>query len=321
MNNETGVPLTLLGLHAFHSFGVVEMGMRGLGQIQYLTGIAEPDVAVVVNAGTAHIELLGSTDAIAQAKAEIWLGLRPSGTVIRPADDERLFKWAREHQPRLRHVTFGDTDGADVRLASYVPHDDHGVLELDCFGERKHLELHLVGRHAAIDACAALAAAHAAGASIDQALAGLARARPPSMRGEIVEVKGRKVIVDCYNANPASMTAALKTLAERAVGGADVPARRGVAVIGDMLELGTHADAAHRDVGALAAQLGLYVIALGEHAKKVTYAARDAAMAVVADDPADAAKRALAATGPGDWILLKASRGMRLERVLEAMRA
>ncbi|HSK04881.1 MAG TPA: UDP-N-acetylmuramoyl-L-alanyl-D-glutamate--2,6-diaminopimelate ligase, partial [Kofleriaceae bacterium] len=123
LNNETGLPLALLGLRPFHAFGVVEMGMRGLGQIEYLTRIAEPDVAVVVNAGTAHIELLGSTDAIARAKAEIWLGLRGGGTVVRPAGDERLARWAREHASHAAHVTFGDADdaGADVRLVEYAP--------------------------------------------------------------------------------------------------------------------------------------------------------------------------------------------------------
>jgi murE/murF fusion protein len=306
LNNETGVPLTLLGLRLFHELAVVEMGMRGLGQIEYLTRLAEPDIAVVVNAGTAHIELLGSTDAIAQAKAEIWLGLRPGGTVILPAGDVRLEKWAREHQPHARHVTFGEGDG-DVRIVSYRPVDAGGVAVLDVFGERHELVLGLVGRHTAIDACAALAAAHAAGASVAQALAGLARARPPSLRGELIDVAGRKVIVDCYNANPASMDAALRALAERADG------RTALAVLGDMLELGDHGPAAHREVGALAKQLGIDVVALGELAREITGAEH-------VDSPHTAAARAFARTQPGDWILLKASRGMRLERVLDAMR-
>jgi murE/murF fusion protein len=304
LNNETGVPLTLLALRGFHQFGVVEMGMRGRGQIEYLTRIAEPDVAVVVNAGTAHIELLGSTDAIAAAKSEIWLGLRAGGTVVRPAEDERLAKWAREHQPRARHVTFGE-ENADVTLVRYEPVDDGGILRIDVFGELRELRLGLVGRHVAVDACCALAAAHAAGASVEQALAGLARARPASMRGEIVALGDRKIIVDCYNANPASMAAAMRTLAERG--------RPAIAVVGDMLELGEYTRTAHREIGELAKQLGLHVIALGDQAKLVA----EAAGGEVADSPADAAKRALAASG--HWILLKASRGMRLERVLFAM--
>ena len=307
LNNETGVPLTLLGLRAFHQYGVIEMGMRGAGQIEYLTRIAEPDVAVVVNAGTAHIELLGSTDAIARAKAEIWLGLRDGGTIVYPADDARLLAHAREHRPHARMVSFGEK-GADVALASYEPRDAGGVLVIDAFGQRHDLHLQLVGHHAAIDACAALAAAHAAGASIEQALSGLARARPAAMRGEIVDVGGRHVIVDCYNANPASMAAALRTLAERS--------KHGLAVVGDMLELGEHAPAAHTAVGALAKELGLGVIALGERAALVVAAGGGE----VAADPAAAAERALARTKPGDWILLKASRGMKLERVLAAMK-
>ena len=312
LNNETGVPLTLLALRSFHQFAVVEMGMRGPGQIEYLTKLAEPDVAVIVNAGTAHIELLGSTDAIAAAKSEIWLGLREGGTVVRPSDDLRLEESARRLQPRARHVTFGERD-ADVMLVDYQPLESGGALVLDVFGTRHALELHLVGRHAALDACAAIAAAHAAGASVAQILAGLVNAQPPALRGEVVTIAGRKVIVDCYNANPASMAAAMRALAERAVGHA------GIAVIGDMLELGTHAPGAHRDAGALAQALGLGVIALGEHADTVVEAG--GATAERAPDPATAAARAFARTGPGDWLLLKASRGMRLERVLDAMRA
>src|SRR5690606_30423070 len=113
LNNETGLPLAVLGLRPLHAFGVVELGMRGLGQIEELTRIAAPDVAVVVNAGSAHLELLGSTDAIAQAKGEIWLGLREGGAVVRPAGDERLARWARAHRPGAPHVTFGEEAGAD----------------------------------------------------------------------------------------------------------------------------------------------------------------------------------------------------------------
>jgi murE/murF fusion protein len=312
LNNETGVPLTVLGLRDDHDFAVVEMGMRGLGQIQYLTEIAEPDVALVVNAGTAHIELLGSVDAIAVAKAEIWLGLRPGGTVVRPVFDDRLTVLAKRHRPDARHLTFGDAGDLhpDIGLVSYQPTPTGGDLVIDVLGTHHPLVLGLVGRHAAIDACAAIAAAIAAGAPVELALRGLAHARPPSMRGELVDVAGRTVIVDCYNANPASMSAALRALAERAAG------HGALAIVGDMLELGTHAPAAHRTVGKLAHELGLGVLALGAQAPYVVEAGGE-----IASDPTVAAARAFARTKPGDWILLKASRGMRLERVLAAMQA
>ncbi|HTJ42894.1 MAG TPA: UDP-N-acetylmuramoyl-L-alanyl-D-glutamate--2,6-diaminopimelate ligase [Kofleriaceae bacterium] len=311
LNNETGVPLTLLGLRPFHRYGVIEMGMRGRGQIEYLTKIAEPDVAVVVNAGTAHIELLGSTDAIAEAKSEIWLGLRNGGTVVRPVGDARLAKWAGAHAHGAKTITFGDEAGADVRLTSYAATGPHGShLDLEIVGAKHTLHLPLLGRHAAIDACCAIASAIACGVSIGDALRGLARAKPAAMRGEVVEIHGRRVIVDCYNANPASMEASLRTLAELAQG------KQGVAVLGDMLELGDHARAAHDQIGTLAAQLGMHVIALG--AWKDTVAAPS--HGATTDDPIDAAARAMQQTKPGDWILVKASRGMRLERVVAAMR-
>lgn len=129
------------------------------------------------------------------------------------------------------------------------------------------------------------------------------------MRGEVVTVAGRHVIVDCYNANPAAMEAALRSLAERARSTA------ALAVLGDMLELGEHAPREHQRIGALAAELGIGVVAIGAHARLVV----DATRGEVVESPADAAARALARTSPGDWILLKASRGMRLERVLVAM--
>ncbi|MCE9579054.1 MAG: UDP-N-acetylmuramoyl-L-alanyl-D-glutamate--2,6-diaminopimelate ligase [Deltaproteobacteria bacterium] len=313
LNNETGVPLTVLGLRPFHRYGVIEMGMRGLGQIEELTRIALPDVAVVINAGTAHIELLGSTDAIAQAKGEIWIGLAPGGTVVRPFDDARLAAHANRHAPGARTLTFGDEPGADVRLVAHRASVDPRFAELDLeiLGAAHHLRLSLVGRHAAIDACAALAAAIAAGVTVPDALAGLARARPAAMRGEIVDIGGRHVIVDCYNANPASMAAALTTLAELATGA------NAVAVVGDMLELGDHAAGAHAAVGAQAAALGVSVIALGAWKDTVANHRSDA---WTTDEPTDAARQALALTSPGDWILVKASRGMRLERVVTAMR-
>ncbi|MBP9208309.1 MAG: UDP-N-acetylmuramoyl-L-alanyl-D-glutamate--2,6-diaminopimelate ligase [Kofleriaceae bacterium] len=319
LNNETGVPLTLLALRAHHRVAVVEMGMRGRGQIEYLTRLAEPDVAVVVNAGSAHIELLGSTEAIAAAKAEIWLGLRPGGVAIVPADDERLIALAARLAPLgCKQLRFGEAPGADVRLlaativsASTSRRAGTSML-LEVLGQRRELLLPLLGRHAAIDACAALAAAVAVGVDLDLALAGLAAAGPAPMRGELVEVAGRTVIVDCYNANPGSMAASLTALAEAA------GAAPRVAVVGDMLELGPESDGAHRAVGARAAELGLPVIALGAQRQLVVAGAGAGARAV--DDPAAAAHAALAQVGPGGWILLKASRGMKLERVLEALR-
>lgn len=179
LNNETGVPLTMLGLRDYHRYAVLEMGMRGAGQIEYLTKLAEPDVAVVVNAGTAHIELLGSTDAIAQAKGEIWLGLAPGGAIVRPADDQRLAAWAHQHRAEAPTVTFGEGPSADVRLSDYrAVGPGHVALTLQLQHALPATTLTgastILGRHAAIDAACAVAAAVAAGVPAEAALRGIA---------------------------------------------------------------------------------------------------------------------------------------------------
>lgn len=326
LNNETGLPLTLLGLRAHHRFGVVEMGMRGLGQIQYLTELARPDVGVVVNAGVAHLELLGTREAIVQAKSEIWLGLGADGVIVRPAGDERFVDWAEKRAPRssgVRTLTVAGSEDsaavqtrADVAILTYRVAAGGSFLRvrvgIGAEAQEHELLLPMPGRHVAFDAGCALAAALAVGVSAEVALSGLAAARPPSMRGEMVEVGGRHVIVDCYNANPASMTAALDMILEVAEGG------RVVAVIGDMLELGPTGPEAHAAIARRAIDAGAYLVGLGP----LTSAALAplGATAIAVPDPVSAAAQALSWTDPGDFILLKASRGMRLERVLDAMR-
>jgi UDP-N-acetylmuramyl pentapeptide synthase len=277
---------------------------------------------VVVNAGVTHIELLGSADAIAAAKAEVFGRLSAvadgQGCAVYPSGDPRLSRLA-DAAAVPRRLTFGEDPEADVRLISYRPlGTDASALVLRVDGSDHAVELPLIGKHNAIDACCALAAAFAVGVPVDRALPGIARVHPPSMRSEVSLIGGRYVLIDCYNANPTSMTAALIALAERRrLGGGS----RAIAILGDMLELGTHAADAHRDAGRVAAELGIEVIALGTF-KETVAAGNHAAggVASVADDPGSAARQALARTEPGDWILVKASRGMRLERVVTALR-
>ena len=319
LNNETGVPLSVLGVRAYHDHAIIEMGMRGLGQIAYLVGIAEPDVGVVVNAGVAHVGVVGSVEAIAAGKGEIFAALPPDGCAVLPADDPRLAVHAAVAPRRL---TFGEGENADVQLADYRPRAASEKLpagseiELVVAGERIAASLSLVGRHVAVDAACAVAAAIAAGVAPEVAARGLASARPPRMRGEIALVAGRNLYIDCYNANPASTAAALDTLAEMRAGG------RGFAVLGDMLELGDESAEAHLETGRHAARLGLAVIALGGERERLAGGAREAGgQAWTEDDPAAAARRALAESAPGDWILIKGSRGMRLERVVAELQA
>ncbi|HEU5058727.1 MAG TPA: UDP-N-acetylmuramoyl-tripeptide--D-alanyl-D-alanine ligase, partial [Kofleriaceae bacterium] len=317
LNNETGVPLTLFGLRAHHDMAVVEMGMRGVGQIAELCAIAEPDVGVVVNAGVAHVGVVGSVEAIARGKGEIFHRLPADGCAVLPAGDPRL---AREAERAPRRITFGEEAGADVRLVGYrpLPEDIESELELEVGGRMLAARLALIGKHVALDAACAVAAALALGVDAEAAAAGLRSARPPRLRGETVRVAGRNLLVDCYNANPVSMAAALDALADLRSGGRG----RAFAVLGDMLELGDETPAAHREAGRKAAELGVAVIALGDQKAEVLAGVQDGGgTGWTADDPDSAAHLVLAETAPGDWILVKASRGMRLERVVDAVRA
>jgi UDP-N-acetylmuramoyl-tripeptide--D-alanyl-D-alanine ligase len=309
INNETGVPLTLLGLRGFHDSAVIEMGMRGPGQIRYLCELTEPDVGVIVNAGTAHVGVVGSVEAIRRCKAEIAERLPAHGCAVVPAGDAAL-RALVAGAPRV--MTFGDEPGADVQLVGYTLRGAAGAeLELRHRGETAHTTLTLIGRHAAVDAACAVAAAIAAGVPFADAARGLRRARPAPLRGELRTLANRNLYIDCYNANPSSMAAAMAAVVELAAG------RRAVAVVGDMLELGDEAAAAHREAGARAAALGLDVIALGEHGDAVVAGAGGRGRWV--GGPDDAARALVERTAPGDWVLIKASRGMRLERVVDAL--
>ncbi len=314
LNNETGVPLSLLGLRPFHDFGVVEMGMRAVGQIDYLVDFAAPDVGVVVNAGTAHVGVVGSAEAIAAGKAEMFGRLPAYGCAVLPAGDQRLARGAANAPRRL---TFGEESDADVRLVSYQPAGAAGAdLVVEAAGARHSFRLPLVGRHNAINACCALAAVLACGVDPTIAVVGLEGARPAPKRGVVTRVGERNVLDDCYNANPASMRAAMTTLVELA------GEARAVAVLGDMLELGPEAEQAHRDLGRLAGESDVHVIVMGEWRDAVCAGAQAAGgTAVAISSPEAAAAAALDKTKAGDWILIKASRGMQLERVIEFMRA
>jgi murE/murF fusion protein len=342
LNNETGVPLTLLGLMPHHDAAVIEMGMRGLGQIAYLAQLAEPAVAAVLNAGTAHVGVVGSTDAIAQGKSEIFAALGEGGTAVFPAADVRLAGHAVRAPRRLRFAGLdhdaGTTPPPEVAAVDYaLVHLEGGTLGAEVSFvlqggalladgsdradrvDRVRARLALVGRHNATNAACALACAIAAGVPAAAAARALSRARPPALRGQIRMIAGRHVLIDCYNANPASMRVALATVDELA----HTHGGRAIAVLGDMLELGDEAATAHVEVGRGAAGRGVAVVAVGEHAPALAGESANcvsiAGTPVTAREVEAAAAAALARTAAGDWILIKASRGMRLERVIEAM--
>jgi UDP-N-acetylmuramoyl-tripeptide--D-alanyl-D-alanine ligase len=301
-NTEIGLPLELLGAPPATEALVLEMGMRGAGQIAELAGIAEPDVGVVVNVGPVHLELLGTVEAVAAAKAELIAALPPGGTAIVPADEPLLEPHRRDD---VTWVTFGT--GGDVELEAYEL--NRAVVRAG--DDRFVLDIELPQRHQLENLLAAVAAARAVGVHPR----GHVRFEASAHRGERIEAAdGVLVIDDCYNANPMSVRAGLDDLAHtaRARGG------RAVAVLGDMLELGAWEREAHEAAGRHAAEADVDVL--------VTVGPRAAAMvdpfggeSYAVADAAEAAALVPEVLQPGDTVLVKASRGVGLEVVVEAL--
>jgi UDP-N-acetylmuramoyl-tripeptide--D-alanyl-D-alanine ligase len=311
-NNLVGLPLTLLRIGDATRVVVLEIGMNAPGEVWRLAEIAQPDVALITCVAEEHLQGVGSIRGAAEANAELYRRLRPSGTAIVNADDPLVRAAGAAFDGRRIH--FGD-DG-DVRAIDVVDEGIDGTrFVLDAAGERRTVRLQVAGRHNVTNALAATAAAHAVGVPLDVACAALEGFTAPTMRMQRMTLaSGAVVLNDCYNANPGSMAAALQTLAASR-------ATRRLAALGEMLELGTSAERAHREIGrrAAAAQLdGLYL--MGTHAAAVRDAATAAGLAQdrVAIFPShETLAGALRATlRAGDLLLVKGSRGAALERVL-----
>jgi UDP-N-acetylmuramoyl-tripeptide--D-alanyl-D-alanine ligase len=284
LNTEIGLPMTVLEAPAGAEALVLEMGMRGPGQIAELTAIAEPDVGLITAVAPVHLELMGSVEAIAAAKAELVAGLRAGGTAIVPAGEPLLDAHRRD----------------DVTTVTFGPGGDVDALP-------DGLELPFNSAHMRRNALAALAAARALGVEPD----GLLDVALSSFRGQRIELPGDIVVVnDCYNANPMSMRAALDDLAASASG-------RRVAVLGDMLELGPDEDRFHAEIGSHAREAGIDVlVAVGPRA---AHLADGYGEVIALPDAAAAAATVPGLLAPGDTVLLKASRGVGLEVVARAL--
>ena len=296
-NNELGVPLTLVNAPDDTEAAVVELGARGPGHIRHLCALARPTVGVVTNVSLAHTETLGSLEGVAAAKSELVAALPPSGWAVLNADDERVAAMAGSTAARV--LTFG-VAGGDVRASGLVLDDElRPTFRLRSPWGETDVRLEVRGAHHAANAAAAAAAALAAGVPLEQVADGLARARLSPWRMDLARAAGGGLVLnDAYNANPASTGAALEALAA-------IPARRRVAVLGPMLELGAHSAAEHRRIGDLARRLGID--------RLVTVAAP----AYGGDDVGDPAQAValVGPVGPGDAVLVKGSRAAGLERL------
>jgi UDP-N-acetylmuramoyl-tripeptide--D-alanyl-D-alanine ligase len=295
-NNELGVPLTLVNGDDGTRGAVIEMGARGVGHIAWLCDIAHPDVGVVTNVSAAHTELFGSVDAVAKAKGELVAALPASGTAVLNAEDDRVRAMAARTAARV--LTFGVAEG-DVRAVHPTVDDELRVSFrlVSPWGETD-VRLGARGLHQAANAAAAAAAALAVDVSLDNVAAGLADAALSPWRMEVTRLpSGVLLINDAYNANPASTEAALRALAA-------VPAKRRVAVLGPMLELGDLSAGEHRRVGDVGRSLGIEVVSVGAPA----YGAENV-------DTIDDTRELVGDLGDGDALLIKASRAAGLERL------
>jgi UDP-N-acetylmuramoyl-tripeptide--D-alanyl-D-alanine ligase len=314
-NTEIGLPLSILNTDPGFEVFVAEMGMRGRGQITYLTSIARPSVAVVTNIGDTHIELLGSRDEIINAKDEIVAGLHTGGTAVVNADDPGAQEILGRHP--VRYVTYGMSQDADLRAES-AEVTNAGIayrLAGRLAPEGMRVSLPVLGQHQIYNSLAALAVGIVLGLGSEELSAGLRNYRPEP--GRLAVVPGPYTIIDdTYNANPASVAAALKVLS-------GYPGRRRYAMLGDMLELGTFSGPAHAESGRLASQSADGLFFVGAYAAAAAEAAREARRGCVEyagpniEAAITAARRVLSS---GDVILIKGSRGMRMERAVEELK-
>jgi len=311
-NNHTGVPLSLARMPAATRFGVFEMGMNHAGEIAALTRQVRPHIALITWVAAVHIENFASEEGIADAKAEIFEGLEPGGTAILPADNRhhaRLLAAARRHAGRT--LGFGEAPGADVRLVDFAPDGEGSRLVADVAGERLHCRVGMAGRHWANNALAVLAAVHAAGGDLGEAGLALAGLHDLAGRGARVTLAlggGTALLVDeSYNANPASMAAALEVLGS-------LPGRR-LAVLGAMKELGVHTAAAHAGLAGLIRAAGVAELALvGPEMDALRLPG-----AVHLADWQAAADWARATLKPGDVLMVKGSNSVGLGRLVAAL--
>lgn len=308
-NNEIGVPLTVLGLEEKHDILVAEMGMRGLGQIKELTEICPPDLGVITNIGPVHLELLGSMGNVAQAKGELLEGLGPEGVAVLNGDDPSVRGQARSFKGK---TVFYGLDQANQLIARGVNMDLEGNPSFTVSYEQEEIKMRLSipGVHNVWNACAALTVGLQYGISLAEGAKALEALSSSAMRLEVQRnPQGVIIVNDSYNASPASMRGALDTLAHMYCAG------KRVAILGDILELGEISDQAHREVGEYAQESAEELVFIGKNARLMQEGASRGEVFKSVEE--------FLATVPvyneGDLVLVKASRGLHFERIVEEL--
>ena len=314
-NNDIGMPMAILSMPLETEVAVLEMGMNHFREIAYLSDIANPDVAVIVNIGTMHMEFLGSREGIRQAKMEIVEGMDASGKLFLNGDDDML--QALPEAPKQAVTYFGTGENCPVRAVNAAQLGESLGFRVEAGANCFDVELALEGDHFIPDAMAAVSVGLELGLTSGQIREGLASFRNMAGRQEIYKAGEYTIIKDCYNAGPESMAAALNVLSRRQ--------GRRIAVLGDMLELGDRTQAEHYRIGRIAAEKADLVFAYGPNAKRILSGAITGGMpdskALAFDDRDICAAALRRAARPGDTILFKGSRGMHMELILDAFLA
>ena len=314
-NNDIGMPMAILSMPEDTEVAVLEMGMNHFREIAYLSQIANPDVAVIINIGTMHMEFLGTQEGIRQAKMEIVEGMSDDGKLLLNGDDIML-KTLPE-APKQAVTYFGTGENSAVRASKVQQTEDNLCFHVEANGESFDVQMAVEGDHYVLDAMAAVAVGLQFGLSGQQIAQGLAAFRNMAGRQEIYKAGEFTIIQDCYNAGPESMAAALNVLGRRS--------GHRIAVLGDMLELGDRTQAEHYRIGRIAAEKADMVFAYGPNASRILSGAITGGMpdgkAKAFDDRDICAAALRRAARPGDTILFKGSRGMHMELILEAFLA
>ncbi|HET9305513.1 MAG TPA: UDP-N-acetylmuramoyl-tripeptide--D-alanyl-D-alanine ligase [Candidatus Sulfotelmatobacter sp.] len=314
-NNHFGLPLMLLKLEPEHDVAVIEMGMSHAGEIRALAKIAQPEIGVVTNVAPVHLEFFDSLAGIARAKYELIESLPPSGTAVLNADDEYVSQFGRGFKGKV--ITYGTAATADVRAENVQSRGAEGSeFEVVTSSGRERAHLPLVGEHNVLNALAAIAVALARGMKVFEAIAALATLAPADKRGQVLQLGNITVINDCYNSNPKALHAMVDALAA-------MKARRRIVVAGEMLELGPAGEEMHRTAGRHVAEKKIEVlVGVRGLAQSMVEGARDAGgRGEFVATPEEAGEWLARETRDGDVVLLKASRGVKLEKALDTWKA
>lgn len=314
LNNGYGLPLQLLRLEPEHDVAVIEMGMSAAGEIAALCRIAAPDWGVVTNVGHAHTEFFPDGIAgVARAKYELVESLPRHGVAFLNCDDAYVSQFGRDFEGKA--VYFGRGPCGDPHAENIQAKGAEGLsMQIRAGEQRCDLHLRLPGEHNAANALAAIAVGVEAGIPLAECCAALETLRPEDKRGQLLAIHGATIINDAYNSNPEALKSMIRTLAS-------MPAHRRILVAGEMLELGPEAESLHAACGKAAAQAGIdVVVGVGGNARHIVAAAQQSgAQALLMETPEAAGEWLRENLKPGDAVLLKGSRGVRLERVLESL--